>query len=80
MRIILALITAVFASTAIAGPDATTQRLLDDRPSMLDFGIMRLELHLKNHKYISHNPSVRYDWDENTITISGMIFSGVPSI
>ena len=76
MRIMLALITAVFASTAIAGPDATTERLLYDGPSMLDWGIMRLETHLITNQNINHNPSVEYNWDENTITISGYIFSG----
>jgi len=52
-----------------AGPDETTSRLMNEYASLLDFGILRLQLRLD--KLTTIPPSaVSYVWDDNVILIS----------
>lgn len=53
-----------------AGPDETTQYLMNDSASMLDLGMLTLNLRLSQNKlgYAS------YDWDANRIRIKYLLF------
>ncbi len=53
---------------AMAGPDATANRFLSDTPSMMDFGAVRLESHLRAKEEF-RDVSVRYDWDRNRVVV-----------
>lgn len=57
-----------FAMPAMSGPDATANRFLNDTPSMMDFGAVRLESHLRARDEFQ-DLSVRYDWDRNRIVV-----------
>lgn len=57
----------VLSHGALAGPDATTNRFLTDSPSMMDWGLYRLEESLAKESLGS--PRVRFDWDKNRIGI-----------
>lgn len=54
-------------SAAIAGPDETANRFLNDNPSMMDWGMYRLQDRLSHGDF--GNPSVSYNWDRNRIEI-----------
>lgn len=54
---------------AICGPDATTQFLLDDSASMLDFGLLRLDI-LLSEKQLG---TAQFLWDGNIFLISTIL-------
>lgn len=56
-------------ATAMADPDSTSDRFLNDSPSMMDWGILRLELALQSYGILVHG-SVSYDWSRNRIDIT----------
>ncbi|RDE09449.1 hypothetical protein [Pelagibacterium lacus] len=62
---LLAIGLSLLPGVAAAQPDATAQRFLDDSPSMMDFGIDRLQTHLQL--------AVDYDPAENAITIRRLV-------
>lgn len=64
-----ALIFGAFSFEANAGPDATINHLMDDSVSMLDFGILRMNLTLKEKDL----GGATYLWDENRIVISHIL-------
>jgi hypothetical protein len=53
------------ANNALAGPDATTQYLVDTPVTMMDLGILPLSLALETNN--GPGGRVRYDWDSNRI-------------
>lgn len=69
MRIIYALVIATFASIANADPDSVTDHLMDESPSLLDWGLMRLENKLESNDKLLLTPTVTFDWNSDTITI-----------
>jgi len=73
--LLAALTAANIATTSAAEPDETIAHLMDDSPSMLDFGIFRLERFLNKTGQVSE-AVIRYDWDRNAIEISGRFFDG----
>jgi len=68
MKTCLASIFVLFLlpESAIAGPDETTQHLMNDTASMLDFGLLRLNLKLE----ADNLGTASYNWEENRIQIS----------
>lgn len=60
------------ATTAHAGPDEVTDRLMDEAASLLDVGMLRLELRLAASQTIPPTYSF-YDWDNNEIVISTVV-------
>lgn len=50
---------------ALSGPDETTQHLMNDSATMLDFGMLRLNLSLE----AATLANAYFDWDENRIYI-----------
>ena len=57
----------------IAGPDSTTQRFMNDSPSMLEFGLFKLKQRLiweGDETEFKQPNNVKYNWDKNTIEIS----------
>ncbi|WIY27366.1 hypothetical protein [Parasedimentitalea psychrophila] len=67
---------ALLACPAIAGPDATTQKLLDDPVTMLDWGMFRLETRYRDSSWVliggdTHNTftNVSFKWNENRVRI-----------
>lgn len=69
--IVAAVIGAASAPLPVAaGPDVTTQHLLDDAATMLDLGMLRLEMRLAQDDL----GSARYAWSENRILIESSIF------
>lgn len=54
---------------AQAGPDETTQRLMNEYVSLLDFGILRLQMRLDALTTIP-STYVTFDWENNTVVIS----------
>lgn len=69
--ILIFLLSALFPTHAISGPDETTNRFINNSPSLLDFGIYKLDT------YLSGSPKLRklglitvfFDWEDNTITV-----------
>lgn len=53
-----------------AGPDATTNRFLNDTVSMMDWGLLRTESFME--KRGKADITARYDWDSNRIMIEDM--------
>lgn len=62
----LILTVAITAFPALAGPDETTQALMDDSASMLDLGLLRMNLMLASNSL----GSASFDWEQNRITVS----------
>lgn len=58
-----------------AEPDETIIRLMNDAPTILDFGIFRLERFLNGTGESSYS-RVTYDWDSNRIVVSNRFFDG----
>ena len=78
----LTLVLIIFVSnTARASPDEVTRKLMNESPSLLDFGILRLQLKmddLRTGKYWPNeffSPTVSYDWDHDQIRITIMSFN-----
>lgn len=65
----------VLATPSRSEPDDVTRHLMEDSPSMLDFGIFRLERFL-NKSGEDQLSRVRYDWDRNVIEVSNRFFDG----
>lgn len=63
------------AEPVLAGPDQTTQHLIGDSASMLDFGILRIDLLLQKDNLGFAN----YDWDANRITVQALLFERPPT-
>lgn len=54
---------------AQAGPDATTNFLMNDSPSMLDWGMFRMEQSLGRHIDYGAQTSVHFSFEDNQIVI-----------
>jgi len=70
----IAVLTALgvtITSPALAGPDAIGNRFLNDTPSMLDFGMFKLGLDLKERGFMGM--AVWYDWDRNRILVRELV-------
>ena len=59
-----------WANQAIGGPDEITNRLMDEGVSLLDWGILRIQMRLSSDTRIS-SALVSYDWENNQIMIEG---------
>lgn len=67
----------VFASHSYAEPSATFKYLMNEKMTMMDWGLFRLDKHLNNglksleliNTIIKKTSIVYYDWDTNRITI-----------
>lgn len=72
MKIIPTTLAALLIGTAAAqaGPDEVAKWLIQDPASMIDLGVLRIDLALSNG---SGAPGGRatYDWDKNRFTITG---------
>lgn len=66
---------ALTTGAAEGGPDETTSRLMDEFVSLLDFGLLRIQLRLDEIQGISPT-SVIYDWDDNKVDIFGYGMDG----
>ena len=66
---------AAFPAALTAGPDETTNTLMNDSVSILDWGILRTELYLAQQNLIIP-AQVSFDWDSNEIRISAWQFGG----
>ena len=64
-RLLLLMALSLLPLRAISGPDDTTKHLMKDSVSMLDFGLLSLNLFLKGTDY----GSAKFDWDKNRIYI-----------
>lgn len=72
----------LMVSAARAEPTPTVQWLMDRQPNWLDFGMVKMELHLRqwfgHHDWdfgpavglLKLSPSVHYDWEQNRIVIT----------
>lgn len=58
---------------AYCGPDEITSRLMDEPASMLDFGILRLQIFLDS-KVTLPTTGVGFDWEKNVVVISSLSF------
>lgn len=66
MRCLSSLIILMFVGgSAHAGPDATTNWLMDEPASMLDLGLLRLNMQLQQAKL----GSASFNWDTNRVQI-----------
>ncbi|WP_404402288.1 hypothetical protein [Pelagibacterium halotolerans] len=65
-------VAAWLAGEAVAGPDATANRFLNDTPSMMDFGALRLENYLQDIDGFEEI-AVHYSWDRNRVVISRVL-------
>ena len=70
-----ALLAISFGHSSQAEPDETIIRLMNDSPTMLDFGIFRLERFLNSAGENSYS-RVTYDWGSNRIIVSNRFFDG----
>lgn len=59
----LSVYLSILGGSVEAGPDSISQYLMDDSPSMLDYGLLRIELELDGNGY------AEYDWDDDEILI-----------
>lgn len=57
------------SAPAQAGPDETTSRLMNEYVSLLDFGILRLQMRLDGLTTIP-STYVTFDWENNVILVS----------
>lgn len=68
---ILTTLTLSFGAPVTAGPDETIKALMNEPATMLDLGILKLQLHLNQ---VESNPfrkwNVIYNWDDNTIDLN----------
>lgn len=72
----LTALTILSISTSVhAEPDEDIRRLMNDAPTMLDFGIFRLERFLNTSGETSYS-RVTYDWGSNRIIVSNRFFDG----
>lgn len=69
---LLAIGLSLLPGVAAAQPDATAQRFLEDSPSMMDFGIDRLQIYLHSYRN-SEMLAVDYDPAENAILITRLV-------
>lgn len=66
----------IVSGAARAGPDELTRKLMNESPSLFDFGMLRLQLRLNNlteGKYWPKefwSPTVSYDWEQDEVRIS----------
>lgn len=68
----LALIVALFPSALFAGPDKTTQHLMNDPLTMMDFGLYQIRETLRQSEMPDGSAMVggaAFDWDGNRIRI-----------
>jgi hypothetical protein len=65
MRLALIIALCALPSMVQPGPDETVKYLMQDSASMLDFGLLRLNIDLQNENL----GRAFYDWDENRIRI-----------
>lgn len=70
-----ALAACSLSNASQAEPDETIIRLMNDAPTILDFGIFRLERFLNGAGESSYS-RVTYDWDSNRIVVSNRFFDG----
>jgi hypothetical protein len=73
MLALIASIAVLPLSPVQAGPDSTTNFLMDTSASLMDLGITRLEASLRNSEI---DASVSFIWDKNEISISGFMSEG----
>ena len=77
----IAVLGIALPTSSMSAPDATTQALLENAPSMLDWGILRLEASLDRERRFGRILSgayVDYDYATDRITISGS--AGAPNV
>lgn len=74
MKIAKTIALIIAASQGQAGPDEITDYFMDTSPSMLDFGILRLERRLKELES-GQRAHVSYDWDRDVIEVYTVYFS-----
>lgn len=75
-KMLLAAVAAIsFSKSSQAEPDENIIQLMNDVPTMLDFGIFRLERFLNSAGETSYS-RVTYSWDNNRIIVSNRFFDG----
>lgn len=63
---ILAAALSILPLSSLAGPDETSKYLMNNSPTLLDFGLVRLDMRLSS---ALGNVAVIYDWDNDAIKI-----------
>ena len=73
-RALALLVCTCLADLAQAGPDEVTNRLMEEKVSLLDWGVFRVQLLLEKTNDLS-SASVFFDWDMNQIKIMDADFT-----
>lgn len=68
------LVVILMLRPAVAGPDDTTQNLISDPASMLDIGILRIDLALRSQDL----GFLLFDWNANRLYVQKIILDGFP--